>query len=440
MAQRIISVDPASPAKKAGILAGDELIAIGGEPVIDFLDYQALTAEKRLKITLKRNGEKIAVSVKKGEYDDPGLNFEKPMMSGMRMCCNKCLFCFVDQLPCNVRETMRVKDDDWRMSLMMGNYVTLTNISDHEIDRIIRRHASPLYISVHVADPELRVQMMNTPRAAKIIDQLKRLSDGGIEFHTQAVLCPGINDGEKLEETISILKDIPGALSLALVPVGLTGHREGLYPLKPYTKEQAQEVIRIAEKWHERMLDEKGTRFVFPADEFYLSAEMPVPEDEFYEDYAQIDDGVGLLRLLEREYTEAWQDLPENERLPGGSMKFQIGCGVSAAPFIRELLEKHPVSGVSVDVIPVENRFFGKSVTVSGLITGRDLTDTLAEHAAACTLITECMLRSEGDRFLDDMTIQEAEERLGRKIIPVGRRGDELLDALISARNELEDK
>ena len=440
MAQRIISVDPASPAKKAGILAGDELLSIGGEAVIDFLDYQALTAEKKLKLTLKRNGEKIGVSVKKGEYEDLGLNFEKPMMSGMRMCCNRCLFCFVDQLPENVRETMRVKDDDWRMSLMMGNYVTLTNISDREIDRIIRRHASPLYISVHVADPELRVKMMNTPRAAKIIDQLKKLSDGGIEFHTQAVLCPGINDGEKLEETISILKDIPGALSLALVPVGLTCHRDGLYPLSAYTKEQAAEVIRIAEKWHERLLDEKGTRFVFPADEFYLAAGMPVQDDEFYEDYAQIDDGVGLLRLLQQEYTDAWAELPGSERRPGGAMKFQIGCGVSAAPFIRELIEKHPLSGISVDVIPVENRFFGKTVTVSGLITGRDLTDTLAGHDAECTFITECMLRSEGDRFLDDMTIDEAEAKLGRRIIPVGRRGDELLDALIAARNELEDK
>ena len=342
MAQRIISVDSASPAKKAGILAGDELLSIGGEPVIDFLDYQALTAEKKLKIVLKRNGEKISVSVKKGEYEDLGLNFEKPMMSGMRMCCNKCVFCFVDQLPGNVRETMRVKDDDWRMSLMMGNYVTLTNISDHEIDRIIRRHASPLYISVHVADPELRVKMMHTPRAAKIIDQLKKLSDGGIEFHTQAVLCPGINDGEKLDETIAVLKDIPGALSLALVPVGLTCHREGLYPLSPYTKEQAADVIRIAEKWHEKLLDEKGTRFVFPADEFYLAAGLPVPADEFYEDYAQIDDGVGLLRLLESEYAEAWEELPESERQSSGGINSASAAAYRLHPSSVNCLKSTP--------------------------------------------------------------------------------------------------
>lgn len=439
MAQRIVSVDPGSPAAKAGILPGDELIFIGSEPIIDFLDYQALTAEKRIRLTIKRHGEKRAVSIRKSEYEDPGMNFEKPMMSGMHMCVNKCLFCFVDQLPKHVRETMRVKDDDWRMSLMMGNYVTLTNVSDREIERIIRRHASPLYISVHVADPDLRVRMMNTPRAARIIDQLKRLSDGGIEFHTQAVLCPGINDGEKLKETIRVLKDIPGALSLALVPVGLTGHREGLYPLKPYTAEQAAEVIRICEDMHDALLREKGTRFVFPADEFYLAADMPIPEDEFYEDYAQIDDGVGLLRLLEREYVEAWRELPELERQSGGNMKFQIGCGVSAAGFIRKLLEEHPISGIHVDVVPVKNRFFGSSVTVSGLITGRDLTDALQKTDARRTFITECMLRNEKDRFLDDMTLQEAEQRLGRKIVPVGRRGDELLDALIHARNELED-
>lgn len=438
MAQRIISIDPASPAKKAGILAGDELISIGGEPIIDFLDYQALTAEKKLKLVLKRGERKISVSVRKGEYEDLGLNFEKPMMSGMRMCCNKCLFCFVDQLPKHVRETMRVKDDDWRMSLMMGNYVTLTNISDREIERIIRRHASPLYISVHVADPELRVKMMNTPRAAKIIDQLKRLSDGGIEFHTQAVLCPNINDGEKLDETIRILKDIPGALSLALVPVGLTGHREGLYPLKTYTRAQAAEVIRLSESWHERLLRERGTRFVFPSDEFYLTAGMPIPDDDYYEDYAQIDDGVGLLRLLEREYVKAWEELEPCERCGGGALKFQIGCGVSAAPFLRELLCTHPVRGVEVEVIPIENRFFGPSVTVSGLITGGDLVNALQKKAARRTFITECMLRNEGDRFLDDMTLLEAEEKLGRKIVPVGRRGDELLDALISARDEME--
>ena len=435
MAQKILSVDPRSPAAKAGLRAGDELLSIGGEPVIDFLDYQALTAEKKLELRFRRGGAEKRVSIRKQEYEPLGLNFEKPMMSGMRLCCNKCLFCFVDQLPENVRLTMRVKDDDWRMSLMMGNYVTLTNVSDRELDRMIARHASPLYISVHCTDPELRTHMVGTPRAARLMDQLRRLSDGGVEFHTQAVLCPGINDGAQLDRTISDLTALPGCLSLALVPVGLTGHRNGLPALRCYTPDEAKAVIETANRWRDRLLDQRGTRFVFPSDEFYLQAKMEIPADEEYEDYASIDDGVGLLRLLHSEFTDAWADLPESERQSGGERtRLLIGCGLSAAEFLDTMLKEHPLTGIDVQVIPVENRFFGSTVTVSGLITGRDLTDRLKDEPGAAILITECMLRSEGDKFLDDMTLAEAETLVGRRIIPVGRRGDELLDALIGAR------
>ncbi len=435
MSQKILSVDSRSPAAKAGLRAGDEILRIGGEPVIDFLDYQALTAEKKLEILFRRDGVEKRVSVRKQEYESLGLNFEKPMMSGMRLCCNKCLFCFVDQLPEHVRPTMRVKDDDWRMSLMMGNYVTLTNVSDRELDRMIARHASPLYISVHCTDPELRSRMVGTPRAAKLMDQLRRLSDGGVEFHTQAVLCPGINDGSQLDRTIADLIALPGCLSLALVPVGLTGHRSGLAPLRCYNPDEAKAVIETANRWRERLLEERGTRFVFPSDEFYLQAGLDIPADAEYEDYASIDDGVGLLRLLHTEFTDAWADLPEAEKQSGGDKTcLLIGCGVSAAPFLDAMLREYPVTGVDVRVIPVENRFFGPTVTVSGLVTGRDLSDRLKDEPGAAILITECMLRSEGDKFLDDMTLEEAQAITGRRIIPVGRRGDELLDALIEAR------
>jgi len=435
MAQRIISVIPASPAAKAGICAGDELIRIGKDPVIDFLDYQALTAERKLELTIRRNGAEKKFHIRKDEYADLGLNFEKPMMSGMHMCCNKCLFCFVDQLPDHVRPTMRMKDDDWRMSMMMGNYVTLTNVSDRELQRIIDRHASPLYISVHAADPELRARILGQPRGKKLMEQLKKLSDGGIEFHTQAVLCPGINDGAALEDTIRQLISLPGALSLALVPVGLTGHREGLYPLSPYTKEQAAGVIEIAGRWREKLLKEKGTRFVFPSDEFYLQAGIEVPADEEYEDYGQIDDGVGLLRLLETEFSEAYDDLPASDKKAEGEKKqLLIGCGLSAAPFLEKLMNEHPLTGIRVKVVGVENKFFGPTVTVSGLVTGGDLTARLRDEPGEKLFITECMLRSEGDKFLDDMELHEAEKILGRPIIPVGRRGDELLDALLDAR------
>ena len=430
MAQRIISVEPASPAARAGIRAGDELIRIGKLPVIDFLDYQALTAERRLEVTIRRDGAERKLQIRKEEYAPLGLEFEKPMMSGMRMCCNHCLFCFVDQLPDNVRPTMRVKDDDWRMSMMMGNYVTLTNVSDRELQRIIDRHASPLYISVHAADPQLRARILGQSRGEKLMAQLKKLSDGGIEFHTQAVLCPGINDGAALDDTIRQLIALPGALSLALVPVGLTGHRDGLYPLAPYTRAQAAEVIALANRWRERLLAERGTRFVFPSDEFYLQAGIEPPADEEYEDYAQIDDGVGMLRLLETEFSEAWNELDAQDKRSGGGKRVIIACGVSAAAFLQRLMDEHPITGVEVRVIPVKNRFFGESVTVSGLITGGDLTDRLKNEPGDAVLITECMLRSEGDRFLDDMTLDEARRIIGRPLVPVGRRGDDLLCAL----------
>ncbi len=435
MAQKILSVERGSPAQRAGLLAGDEILRIGGETIIDFLDYQALTAEGRLRMDMRRNGRERVVYVRKEEYEPLGLNFEKPMMSGMRMCCNHCLFCFVDQLPAHVRPSMRLKDDDWRMSLMLGNYVTLTNVSDREIERIIRRHASPLYISVHAVDPELRARVLGQSRGARLMDQLRRLSEGGIEFHTQAVLCPGINDGPALEQTILRLAEIPGTLSLALVPVGLTGHREGLHPLRPYMPQEAQSVIDTANHYREKLLKERGTRFVFPADEFYLIAGMDLPGDEEYEGYAQIDDGVGLLRLLETEFDEAWRGLEAQQRRSDGEKKrVLIGCGISAAPFLRRLLEEHPLTGVQARVIGVENRFFGSTVTVSGLVTGGDLCRCLQAEEGERILITGCMLRSEGDRFLDDMTLEEVQARLGRRVVPVGRSGEDLLQALLDAR------
>ena len=277
MAHTITGIDPGSPAARAGLRAGDRLVSIDGERVVDFLDYQALTAVRRLRVTVRRGGEEKTFSIRKGEYTPLGLEFETPMMSPTRLCCNKCLFCFVDQLPGDARESMRVKDDDWRMSLMMGSYVTLTNVSDAELQRIIRRHASPLYISVHCTDPELRAHVLGTPRAALLMEQLRALSAGGIEFHCQCVLCPGINDGPALDRTIRELSEIPGARSLALVPVGLTGHREGLCDLHPYTRDEARAVLEIADLWRDRLLQTLGTRFVFPSDEFYVQGGWPIP-------------------------------------------------------------------------------------------------------------------------------------------------------------------
>ncbi|HIS02997.1 MAG TPA: DUF512 domain-containing protein [Candidatus Pullichristensenella avicola] len=434
MAQRIASVDAGSLAEALGLRGGDEILTINGEYVADLLDYEALCANRRLRLRVRRGGEEILCDLHKDEYAPLGLNFDRPLMSGTRLCCNRCLFCFVDQLPPLARPSLRVKDDDWRMSMMMGNYVTLTNVSDREIGRIIRRHASPLYISVHAMDPDLRCRILGTPRGARLPEQLKALAGGGIQFHTQAVLCPGLNDGAALEDTIEKLAAMhPAAQSLALVPVGLTGCREGLHPLHKYTRAEARAVLEIAERWRARLLERLGTRFVFPSDEFYLAADWAVPPEEEYEDYGQIDDGVGMLRLLQTEFDEAYRELPEAMKRPGGAVKLTIACGVSAAPFLREMLAARPVTGVSTAVRPVENRFFGPSVTVSGLLTGGDLLRELQNEECAAVLVTVCMLRDGDNVFLDDMTLEEVSRALKKPVIPVGRRGDELLSAILEA-------
>ena len=437
MSHRITGVEPGSIAAQLGVRTGDRLKAINGEIVYDFLDYQALSASEKIDLLLTRGEEELEFEFEKDEYEPLGLEFESPMMSSVRWCCNRCLFCFVDQLPGHVRETMRVKDDDWRMSLMMGNYVTLTNVSDRELDRIVRRHASPLYISVHCTDGPLRARLLGQPRGEKLMAQLRTLAAGGIQFHTQAVLCPGLNDGDVLETTIRELAGLmPAALSLALVPVGLTEHREGLSALRKYTPEEAAAVLDIAEKWREKLYEEEGTRFVFPSDEFYLAAGRDVPPDESYEDYGQIDDGVGMLRLLQTEFEEAYEELPlaRRQRTPGAK-KLAIATGKSAGPFLETLMETHPVAGADVSVYALENHFFGSTVTVAGLITGGDLVSQMKDRDADAVLITECMLRDEGDCFLDDMTLAEAQEKLGRPIIPVGRRGEDLLDAILARAN-----
>ena len=437
MSHIITAVDPGSPARRAGIRPGDRLMRIDGQVVIDFIDYQALCANPRLQVRVMRDGEMLDFHIRKGEYDALGLNFETPMMSSTRLCCNKCLFCFVDQLPDDARETMRVKDDDWRMSLVMGNYVTLTNVSDVELKRIIARHASPLYISVHCTDPELRTRVLGTPRAARLMRQLQTLSDGGIEFHCQCVLCPGINDGPALERTIPELSGIPGARSLALVPVGLTGHREGLCDLQPYTREEARSVIEIAEKWRAALLEQRGTRFVFPSDELYLQAEWPIPPDEAYEDYEQIDDGVGLLRLLDTEYIEAWEDADDAVTHSDNAVRLAIACGKSAEAFLRDMLSRYPVAGAQINVYGLENTWFGPTVTVSGLITGGDLMGQMKDVPCDAIMITSVMLKENEDKFLDDTTLPQVVEALGKPVIPVGRRGEDLLNTILQLRDDI---
>ncbi len=430
MSHRIERVEPGSLAERLGLLTGDRLISIDGQSVIDFVDYQALCCAGKLRLVVERDGKRIEFAVKKDEYEPLGLEFHGQLMGGPRNCCNHCAFCFVDQLPSGARPTLHVKDDDWRLSLLMGNFVTLTNVGDRELDRIIARRASPLYISVHATDPLLRARLMGTPRAAAIDRQLDRLARGGIRFHTQAVICPGLNDGEALERTISDLAAMyPSARSLALVPVGLTAHRDGLKDLAPFDAESARQLLDQVNAWRGRLKERLGTGFVQAADEFYLMAGRPFPQESEYEGYPQIENGVGMCRLLEREFDEAYRAADQAAR----PARVAIACGVSVAPFLEKLVREHPLAGVEIAVIPVTNGYFGPTVTVSGLLTGGDLIRSLKGVTADRVLITECMLREGDDVFLDGMVLNEVKKALGINILPVGRRGDQLLDALAGA-------
>lgn len=425
MVQRITGVTDGSLAHQLGVRPGDELMTLNGRDVADLIDYQAFSCTEKVVLLTRRDDEELEYRFTKDAYEPLGLQFDRPLMSRMRDCVNRCLFCFVDQLPKNARPSLRVKDDDWRMSLMMGNFVTLTNVSDRELARIIERRVSPLYISVHATDGALRAKLLGRESGSKIMAQLRSLKDAGLSFHAQAVLCPGLNDGAALEKTIADLVALsPSALSLALVPVGLTGCREGLCPLAPYDRAGAQRVLDAADRWREKCLKDMGTAFVFPADEFYLLAGRELPADEAYEDYAQIENGVGLVRRFETEYEEAWR--------AGGAARpgsYVLACGTSFAPRLTSLLERLPVPGVSARVVSVENRFFGGGVTVSGLLTGSDLIRALADEPADAVLLSASMLRDGGDVFLDDLTPADVEAAIHKKIIPV-QGGAELHRAL----------
>lgn len=430
MNHRIRKVEPGSLAARLGLAVGDRLIKLAGQNVIDFVDYQALCCASRLSLVVERGGAETEYTVEKDDYEPLGLEFDGQLLGGVRNCCNQCVFCFVDQLPAGARDTLKVKDDDWRQSLLMGNFVTLTNVGPRELNRIIARHASPLYISVHATDPQLRSQMLGTGRGAVILEQLDKLKKGGIRFHLQAVLCPGFNDEEALDQTIRDLALLrPAALSLALVPVGLTSHRMGLVELKPFDASSAVRVLDQVDAWRARLAEGHGSGFVQAADEFYILAGRPFPDEDAYESYPQIENGVGLCRLLEREFDEAYRADEKNAR----PARVVIACGVSVQPFLEKLIREHPIPGVETRVLAVGNDFFGPTVTVSGLLTGRDLIRGLQNIEADRVLITECMLRDGEEVFLDGMALHEVKQALGLTILPVGRRGDQLLDALKGA-------
>ncbi len=411
MPTAITHVQPGSIAHRLGLQPGEKLVTIAGEPIIDQIDYQALTAQARFDMTVEGlDGTERVLHVRKQDWQPLGLTLDQTIVSCPRPCRNHCIFCFIDQMPPGMRRTLYVKDDDWRLSLMMGNYITMTNIDDKELDRIIRRKVSPLFISVQCTDPEMRVKLLRNPNAAKIMENLRLLKANGIRFHAQVVLCPGWNDGDILRKTLEDLETLrPAIQSIALVPIGLTKFREGLPYIKPYDRQMATELIESMRPYQERFLREIGTRLVFPSDEFYCLSGLPLPTDEEYEDYPQIENGVGMLRMFETDLAYAVEDFPMEETAP---RRVCIATGTSVAPFLRELANRYAPRGTQVEVRPIINRFFGETVTVTGLITGQDLVAQCQDVEADEIMIVRSMIRAEGDLFLDDMSIDEVRRQL----------------------------
>lgn len=423
MATEITHVQPGSIAQRLGLKSGDRLVAIGDEPIIDQIDYQALTAQERFPMTVEHpDGTRQVYRVRKEDWEVLGLTLDQTIVSSPRPCKNHCVFCFIDQMPPGMRKTLYVKDDDWRLSLMMGNYITMTNIDDAEFDRILRRKVSPLFISVHCTDPDMRVRMLRNPRAARIMEDLRRLKEHGLWFHCQVVLCPGWNDGEMLRKTLADLITLrPAVQSVALVPIGLTKFRDKLPYIKPYDQQMAADLLAEIRPLQERYLREMGTRFVFPSDEFYCLSGFPLPKEEEYEDYPQIENGVGMLRMFETDLCFAVEDDPVKETPP---RHLVIATGTSVAPFLQRLANQYAPRGTKVTVKPIINHFFGETVTVAGLITGQDLIEQCRDVQADAILIVRSMIRAEGDMFLDDMTLDEVRKALPCKLLLTENSGE----------------
>ncbi len=425
----IKSIAKNSPAGQFDIKSGDMLVSINGNDIDDVLDYMFYAAETTLTLTLKRDDSIFEVNIKKDEYDDLGLEFSSFLMDDKRSCQNKCVFCFIDQMPKGMRETLYFKDDDARLSFLQGNYVTLTNLKQHDIDRIIKMKLN-INVSVHTTNPELRCRMMNNRFAGEKLGFLKQMTDAGIKLNCQIVLCPNLNDGAELRRTLSDLTSMmPNIQSVAVVPVGLSKFREGLYPLTLFDKQSAAETIDLIAEFQQKMLDEYGTRLIFPSDEFFLIAQRELPDADYYEDYAQYENGVGMLRSLDDEFETALSDCDEeiNER------NVSIATGYSAFDNINMLADrvqkKYPK--VKCSVYKIRNDFFGETITVTGLITASDLIAQLkGRELGDVLLISSSMLRRDSDVFLDDLTVQDVENALGVKVQAVDNDGYELFDAI----------
>lgn len=414
MAVRIAGVEPGSPAARAKIRPGDMLLAINGHEIEDVLDYRFYMLEPRLSLTLREeDGRERKAVLHKDEYDEPGLLFDTYLMDKQRTCRNKCVFCFIDQMPPGMRESLYFKDDDARMSFLYGNYITLTNLTEHDIRRTIQMKISPINVSVHTTNPELRCRMMSNRFAGDALKILDRFAEAGIAMNAQLVLCPGLNDGAELERSLGDLSRLAPALkTVSCVPVGLTKYRDGLYPLAPYTPQQAAAVIDTIDRFAGEQQAKTGGRIFYAADEFYLKAGRELPDGDFYGDYGQLENGVGMLTLQREQFREAFGFFEPDSRV----RRFTIATGTAAEPFLQKLVDEaaerwHNLSGT---VAAIKNDFFGHTITVAGLVTGRDLVAQLkGRDLGDELLIPDVMLKYHEDVFLDDVSLDEVKEALG---------------------------
>lgn len=435
MAVKIFDVTTGSHADKAGIKKGETLLSINSNEIVDVLDYRFYQVNRKLTLEVADEDKNVrTIEMTKGEYEEIGLEFETYLMDKQHSCRNKCIFCFIDQLPKGMRESLYFKDDDSRLSFLFGNYITLTNITEHEIDRIIKMHISPINVSVHTTNPELRCKMMNNRFAGDTLKYLMRFADAGITLNCQIVSCPGINDGDELVRTLTDLENL-GVNMTAIVPVGLTRYRENLYPLVPYNKETAGQTIDIIEKMGDECVKKHGRRIFFPGDEFYLLAEREIPSPEFYEDFSALEDGIGMIAYLTDDVGWKLEELDADESL---CHKVTIACGEGVFPYMKRIMsminEKFP--NITINTRAIKNNFFGGGVNVSGLVTGGDLIDQLrGDDLGDRLIIPSSMLRFENDLFLDDVSTDDVERNLGVTLVPVNNNGNDLVEAVIAGKD-----
>lgn len=429
MPVKIESVTPRSPAAKAGIKGGETLVAINGNIINDALDYGFYTFDRVLSFELDTRTVTVK---KKDDYDEIGLNFETYLMDKKQTCRNKCIFCFIDQLPKGMRETLYFKDDDSRLSFLQGNYITLTNMTESDIDRIINMKLN-VNVSVHTTNPELRIKMLNNKNAGKVLEYIPKMAENGIVMNCQVVLCKGYNDGDELRRTLSDLTALyPQVQSIAVVPFGASRFRDGLTEIAMHDKESARDAIRIIEEYADKLEEEHGDRVVYPADEFFLLAELPVPDKGYYGAFEQYENGVGMWAYLRDGFLECLDEVEDD----GSVINRSIATGKLAKPLLDELsaetMKRFPT--VKINVFEIKNDFFGETITVAGLVTGRDLISQLEPHKdelGEALLIPTAMLKADEPVFLDNVTVSEAEAALGVSIVPVGDEPEDLIEALL---------